>query len=104
MRARTAGVHHAFRNTFAVEVGQLVVEMEVLQQRGPARPGFERVLVVRNFDALGGGHPEALARGAELVELFQLGVHGIRGFHGAGGRGFGIGARGAGSGFGSIRS
>ena len=53
--ARPLGVHHALGNALAVEVLQLLDEVEILQQDRPARAGGDRVLVVGDGDAGSGG-------------------------------------------------
>src|ERR1700729_4663997 len=64
-------MHDALRNTFVIEVGDLLAEDEVLQQRRPARRGAQRVLVVRQRQALVGGERRMLAAAA-LVQLVTL--------------------------------
>ncbi|MNL46838.1 hypothetical protein D3C87_1695860 [compost metagenome] len=49
------GVDDPFRNAFAVEVGQLFNQPEVLQQRRATGAGGQRVVVVRHRRARGGG-------------------------------------------------
>ena len=53
--AGTLGVHAALGNHFAVEVGQLFQEPDVLQQHRAARAGRLRILVVDDRRAEGGG-------------------------------------------------
>jgi len=48
VRTRTASVDNAFGDPLVVEVGDLFAEVEVLQERGPALAGFERVVGVRD--------------------------------------------------------
>ncbi|MGY4515198.1 hypothetical protein ACVWWW_000766 [Lysobacter sp. HA18] len=55
VRARTARMHDAFGNALVVEVRDLLAQDEVLEQRGTAQAGLQRVLVVRNRHALVGG-------------------------------------------------
>ena len=43
---RAARVHDALGDALVVEVGDLLAQDEVLEQRGPAQPGLQRVLVV----------------------------------------------------------
>ena len=47
----TLGVHHAFRNSFPVEMGVFLEELPVLDQQRPARSGGQAVLVVGNRNA-----------------------------------------------------
>ena len=56
-----ARVHHPLRDALVVEVGDLLPEVEVLQQRRPPRPGLQRMVGVRQ--------PHALRRGQELTRL-----------------------------------
>ena len=55
VRRRPSGVHDALGNPLVIEVGDLLAEDEVLEQRRPAQAGLERVLVVANGHALIGG-------------------------------------------------
>jgi hypothetical protein len=48
-------MHHPFRDALAVEVLQLLDQVEVLQQQRAARAGAERVLVVGDRNPGGGG-------------------------------------------------
>ncbi len=52
MRARSAGVNDAFRNPLVIEMGDLLAESEILQERWTSLAGFQRILVVRDDDAL----------------------------------------------------
>ena len=61
-----AGVHHPLRDALVVEVGDLLPEVEVLQQRRAAGAGLQRVVGVRQ--------PQALRRGQELTGL-SAGIH-----------------------------
>ena len=49
---RSARVHDPLGNALVVEVGDLLAEDEVLEQRRPTQPRFERVLVVGDRHAL----------------------------------------------------
>ncbi|KAG1435680.1 hypothetical protein G6F57_021014 [Rhizopus arrhizus] len=53
--ARAFGVADAFRDAFAGEVGKLFNQPEVLQQRGTAGAGGQRVVIVRHRRACCGG-------------------------------------------------
>ncbi len=53
--ARALGVHHALGDALAVQVRQLLDQLEVLQQQRAARAGGQRVLVVGDGRAGGGG-------------------------------------------------
>ena len=52
MDAEAACMHHPLRDALMVEVEDLLTEVEILQQRGSARPDLQRVLVVGNRNAL----------------------------------------------------
>ncbi len=48
-----AGMDHSFRNPFVVEVGDLLAQVEVLEQRRPSIAGLERVIGVGQPQHLG---------------------------------------------------
>ena len=73
MRRRAARVHDPLGDALMVEVGDLLAEDEVLQQRRPARIRAQRILVVGNGYALRGGQRASL-RGGLLVCLAPSGV------------------------------
>ena len=50
--ARSARVNDALWNSLVIEMGDLLPEGEIFQERRTAAPGFQRILVVRNDDAL----------------------------------------------------
>ena len=103
VRARAARVHHAFRDAFAVEVAQLVDEMEVLQKERAGRAGAQGVLVVRHFHAGGGGERHVPGAGAAAVHVARF-VAGVVGrFQRAGEHGFRSGRRVALRGAGGVR-
>ena len=52
MRGRAAGVDDALGDALVVEVRDLLAEDEVLEQRRTAEARLQRVLVVRDWDAL----------------------------------------------------
>ena len=52
MRARSAGVNDALWNSLVIEMGDLLPEGEIFQNRRTAPPGFQRILIVRDHDAL----------------------------------------------------
>ena len=67
--ARPARVNDALRNSLVVEMGDLLPEGEIFQERWATPPGFQRILVVRDDDALVGrerslGRISGLMRGA----------------------------------------
>jgi hypothetical protein len=55
MSARVMSARDSFWNAFVVEMEKFVPEMKVLDQRRPAGPGLERILVVGNWNPEGGG-------------------------------------------------
>ena len=64
----------ALGNPLVIEMGDLLAEDEVLEQRRPAQAGFERVLIVADRHALiggqlpiGGVHAHAIQRADGLV-------------------------------------
>ena len=59
VRRRAARVDDALGDPLVVEVGDLLAEDEVLEQRRPAQAGLERVLVVADRHALVGGQRAA---------------------------------------------
>src|SRR4030095_126351 len=52
MRAGTAGVDDALGDTLVVEVRDLLAQDEVFEERRAAQAGLQRILVVRDLDAL----------------------------------------------------
>ncbi len=74
MGRRAPGVHHALGNALVVEVGDLLPEDEVFQERRAAGADLEGVLVVVDPQALVGGE-ELLVRDLPvLLELLLLGA------------------------------
>ena len=55
MRARTARMNDALGNSLVIEMGDLFAEGEIFQKRRAPVPGLQRVLIVRDDDALIGG-------------------------------------------------
>src|SRR6202050_4173028 len=55
VRPRSAGVHDALWNSLVIEMGDLLAERKIFQKRGTPAPGFQRILIVRDDDALVGG-------------------------------------------------
>ena len=55
MRRRTARVHDPLGNALVIEVGNLLAEDEVFEERRSAKPGFEGMLIVGDRHALIGG-------------------------------------------------
>ncbi len=55
VRGRAAGMDDALGNAFMVEMGDLLAQHEILEQRRAARPALQRILVVRDRRALIGG-------------------------------------------------
>ena len=69
--AEAAGMHHALRDAFVVEVEDLLAEVEILQQGRTARADPQGVLVVGDRDALLRGQHRHVAAG-DLVGLAAL--------------------------------
>jgi hypothetical protein len=65
-------VDDALRDPLVVEVGDLLAEDEILQQRGPARAHLQRVLVVIYAETLIGGEELAVRVLPERLEGFLL--------------------------------
>jgi hypothetical protein len=68
-------VDHPFRHALAVELRHLLEQLPILDQERPAQAGGDRVLVVADRDAGGGGlrrtlaHWVTLRSGDSTVEL-----------------------------------
>ena len=58
---RAFGVHAALRDVFAVEVGKLFDQVEIVEQQRAARAGGTGILVIGNRSATGGGKRFILA-------------------------------------------
>jgi hypothetical protein len=54
----TPCMHDSLWDSFLVEMGNFLAQMEIFQQRGPSHTGFERVLVVANSQAPSGRSAE----------------------------------------------
>ena len=50
--SRPAGMNDPLRNSLVIEMGYLFPESEIFQERRTALPGFQRILVVSDDDAL----------------------------------------------------
>ena len=75
VRARTAGMNDALGYALVVEMGDLLAQDEIFEQRRPAKPGLQRVLVVGYRNALIGRehsprgiYPVAIKRPGEWIE------------------------------------
>src|SRR4029077_11648838 len=55
VRAAAAGMNDSLGNALVVEMGDLLAQDEILEQRGAARAALERVLIVRDRRTLIGG-------------------------------------------------
>jgi len=71
VRRAAAGMHDALGNALMVEVGDLLAQDEVFQQRRPARGIAQRVLVVGDRNALVGGQRRVGAAGV-LMQFVPL--------------------------------
>ena len=63
MSAGAARMNDAFGNALMVEVSDFFAQDQVFQQRGPARVGLQRILVVADDQALIGGERDVVATG-----------------------------------------
>jgi hypothetical protein len=63
MCAVAAGVDDALRDPLMVEMENLLPEMKILDQGRTARTDLERILVIRDRTALGGGQHRDIATG-----------------------------------------
>ena len=45
-------MHNPLGDALVIEMGDLLAKDEVLEQRRPAQPGFQRALIVRDRDTL----------------------------------------------------
>jgi len=79
------GVHDPLRNAFVIEMRNLLSEMEIFHQGGAADAGPQRILIVRDFDALVACHD--LTRfdrvgsqigGFGVLEMQRALIHGVR--------------------------
>lgn len=74
VRPRTARVHYALGNALVIEMGDLLAEDEVLEQRGPPKTGLERVLVVGDWHTLVRRQHPAARVNANAVERTAGGI------------------------------
>ncbi len=74
VRAGTARMDDTLRNALMVKVRDLFTHDEIFQQRRPARPGFEGVLVVGDLHALIGAQCLTGGVGTEFFQAVELGV------------------------------
>ena len=72
MGRRAPGVHHALWNTLVVEVGELLAQQEVFEQRRAALARTQAVLVVGDTGAVVGGQRLAGGVFTKAFELFEL--------------------------------
>jgi hypothetical protein len=49
------GMHHPFRDALVIEVGDLLAQVKILEQRRAAVPGLQRMVGVRQAEPLSGG-------------------------------------------------
>ena len=69
---RAARMHHALGNPLVIEVGDLLAEDEVLEQRRPALAGLQRVLIVVDPEPLVRREMLAVRAHAKLLERLLL--------------------------------
>ena len=74
VRRRAARVHDPLGDTLVVEVRDLLAQDEVFEQRRPAQPRLQRILVVRDRHALIGGQRAAGRVDAYAIERTSRGV------------------------------
>src|SRR6185312_9244396 len=74
VRRRAARMYHALGNALMIEVGDLLAEDEILQQARAAHAALQRVLVVRDRDALVGG--QGVRRRTRRLMEFAAGTGG----------------------------
>ena len=55
MRCGTTGMHDPLRNTFMIEMGDLLPQVEVLEKSRPATAGLQGMVGIRQPKALRGG-------------------------------------------------
>lgn len=77
VRSATARMHDALGNALVIEVGDLLAQDEVFQQRRPAWGGAQRVLVVANRNALVGGQLRMRTAGL-LMQFIADAAHIVR--------------------------
>ena len=75
VRRRAARMHHPLGNALMVEMGDLFAQMEIFEQSRAALARFQRVLVVRDRQALIGGQD---LPGLDRVEAQSLGLGRLR--------------------------
>ena len=71
-------MHDALRNALMIEVRDLFAEDEILQQRRPAQPGLERILIVGDRHALIGGQRASAGIDAHAIERTVAGIEAQR--------------------------
>jgi hypothetical protein len=64
-------MHHAFRDALAIEVLELLDQMDVLQQHRSAAAGSERVLVVGDGGSRSGGESGTRHSGVSSVKTLR---------------------------------
>ena len=74
VRAGAARMDDALWNPLMVKVRDLFTHDEIFQQRRPARPGFQSVLVVCDLHALVGAQCLTGGVGTEFFQALELGV------------------------------
>ncbi|MNF77545.1 hypothetical protein D3C84_596950 [compost metagenome] len=77
--ARAFGMHTAFRDVFAVEVGELLDQVKVVEQQRATRAGRAGILVVGDRSATGGGKRFILAHAISSFVGLELPANRLRG-------------------------
>jgi hypothetical protein len=62
MRGGSPGVDHALRDPFVIEVRDLLAQMEVIHQSGPATTGLQRIISLSKALTLGRSEKIAVLR------------------------------------------
>ena len=74
VRTRAAGMHDALWNALMIEVRDLLAEDEILQERGPAQPGLQRILIVGDRHTLVGGQDSSAGIDSHAIERAVAGI------------------------------
>jgi len=83
--ARSTGVNDALGNPLMIEMGNLLAERKIFKKRWPPDSGFQRILIVRDDDALIGRQRTLISLCALMcraawsrVRMLVLVFHGVR--------------------------
>ena len=67
-------MNDALGNALMIEVGDFLAEDEILEQRRPAQPGLQRILIVRDRYALVGGEDPSGRIDADAIKRAVAGI------------------------------